>query len=153
MAGNVAGVNVIAGFTVRLKAFAPLWLRASVTCAVRLAVVGALGGPLITPLELKVIPAGGEPLEVDHVYDPVPPVAASVRTQFVSAVQAASGEVVVIEGVGLMTSVNVLDPDRFWLSVAFTVTENDPEAVGVPERLPVEGLIDIPAGKPVALQV
>jgi len=47
--------------------------------------------------------------------------------------------------------VNVVDPVAPVLSLAVTVTEDDPDAVGVPEITPVEELIDRPAGSPLAL--
>ena len=46
---------------------------------------------------------------------------------------------------------NVVEPDAPVLSLAVTVTQDVPAAVGVPEISPVEELIDRPAGSPVAL--
>jgi hypothetical protein len=49
----------------------------SCTCTVKLAVPGAVGVPEITPAPLTLSPAGGEPPLTDHLYPPVPPLAAS----------------------------------------------------------------------------
>ena len=53
---------------------------------------------------------------------------------------------------GLTCQANVAEPDLVGLelSVAVTVTDELPAVVGVPEIVPVEALIDRPAGKPVA---
>jgi hypothetical protein len=50
----------------------------SFTCTVKALVPGAVGVPLIVPLPLKERPGGSEPAVTDHVYPPVPPLAASV---------------------------------------------------------------------------
>lgn len=50
-----------------------------------------------------------------------------------------------------IVQVNVADPDAPVVSVAVTVTVLDAAAAGVPEISPAEGLIDRPAGRPVAL--
>ena len=53
----------------------------SVALAVKLAVPTADGIPVISPDEgLRLSPAGSVPDEMDHVSEPVPPVAASVCT-------------------------------------------------------------------------
>ena len=48
---------------------------------------------------------------------------------------------------------NVAEPEAPEPSVAVTVTEEAPGAVGVPEMDPVDELIESPAGRPVADQV
>ena len=50
----------------------------------------------------------------------------------------------------LTTQVNVVEPAAFVPSVAVTVTDDVPTAVGVPEISPVDELIANPAGSPVA---
>ena len=62
-----------------------LWLcvavsrLASVTCTVKLDVPVPVGVPLISPLELfSVSPAGNEPVLIDQVYGPAPPLAVRV---------------------------------------------------------------------------
>ena len=50
----------------------------SVTLTVKLAVPAVDGVPPICPPELRLRPAGNEPDDTDHVYDPEPPVACSV---------------------------------------------------------------------------
>ena len=49
--------------------------------------------------------------------------------------------------------VKVVGPSSPRESVAVTVTEEVPAVVGVPVTVPVEALIDSPAGRPVADQV
>jgi hypothetical protein len=46
---------------------------------------------------------------------------------------------------------NEADPEALVVSLAVTVTLDDPAVVGVPEISPDDGLIDRPAGRPVAL--
>jgi hypothetical protein len=46
---------------------------------------------------------------------------------------------------------NEADPEAPVVSLAVTVTLDDPAVVGVPETSPDEELIDRPAGRPVAL--
>jgi hypothetical protein len=118
-------------------------------------VATVLGAPLITPAGLNDIPGGRvpTPTTVVHVYAPVPAVAASVRVQFAKAVHAASGDVVVTDGWVLIVSVKSLKPLSLKLSVAVTLTVYAPGITGVPDRNAVEGSIEIPGGKPVALQV
>ena len=49
------------------------------TCTVKLNEPGFVGVPLISPLLVNgEKPGGRDPLASDHVYDPVPPLAASV---------------------------------------------------------------------------
>jgi hypothetical protein len=63
---------------VRLKLFVVFAFAASLTCTVKFAFAAAVGVPPIAPAELSVRPAGRLPLNTVHVYEPVPPLAASV---------------------------------------------------------------------------
>ena len=63
---------------VRLNDFVEDKLLAPVTCAVKLAVVAAVGVPLIMPVLFKLNPDGRLPEYRDHEYGAVPPVAAKV---------------------------------------------------------------------------
>ena len=52
---------------VSVNSFVPKPLMLSVAFAVKLNAPVAVGVPLICPAELSVIPAGSEPLLIDHV--------------------------------------------------------------------------------------
>ena len=59
----------------------------------------------------------------------------------------------VTDTVLLMVQAKDVEPAKLEPSVATTVTEETPGVDGVPVMVPVEELIDSPAGRPVALQV
>ena len=68
-----------ATLTVILCTWVSVSRLASVTCTVKLAVPLVVGVPLISPVELfSVSPAGNEPVLMDQVYGPAPPLAVSV---------------------------------------------------------------------------
>lgn len=94
----------------------------SLTCTVKLNVPAVLGVPLITPLGLRLSPAGSTPAATDQEYGGVPPVADSVCEYARPTVPPGSGDVVVIESsvvTGLMTKVTAFD----WLPSGFaTIT-------------------------------
>ena len=77
--GSDAVVTVSCGAAMEivsdLVAVAP---ELSFTCAVNVAEPAAVGVPPIVPPADRVRPAGNDPDASDHVYPPVPPVAASV---------------------------------------------------------------------------
>ena len=50
-----------------------------------------------------------------------------------------------------MAQVKLAEPAKPALSVAVTVTEDEPPVVGVPEMAPVAALMASPAGRPVAV--
>ena len=72
---------------------------ASVTLTVKPAAPDPVGVPLMTPAPERLRPAGKDPDETDHVYAPVPPLAASVWLYAVPKV-ALGREVVVIRSGG-----------------------------------------------------
>jgi hypothetical protein len=87
----------------------------SATRAVKLAVVAAVGIPLITPPADSVKPAGSVPDVVDHEYGGVPPVAVKLWEYIVPTSPAGKGDAVVIaSGGGLIVMENdfvaVCDP-------------------------------------------
>ena len=65
---------------------------------------------------------------------------------FVTVTEFAGGEIAAVT-----VQVNLVVPKAPVVSVAVTVTEDEPATVGVPEINPVDALIDNPAGKPEAL--
>ena len=62
MAPLIDNATAALGFTTILKAFDPVWLFVSFTCAVKDAVPAAVGVPEIAPPEDNVKPAGRVPL-------------------------------------------------------------------------------------------
>ena len=91
-----------AGFTTRDRA----WLTdfggscASVTCTLNVDVPAIVGVPLIVPPELKLRPAGKEPLEMFQKYGEFPPVAVRVVLYAVLTVPMGSELVAMLNGEG-----------------------------------------------------
>ena len=65
------------GATIMVSACEAVAFALSLTCTVKLEVPAAVGVPLIVPLAESERPAGSEPVVVDQVLPPVPPLAAS----------------------------------------------------------------------------
>ena len=122
-----------------------LW--ASETWTVKVDVPLAVGVPEIVPVApSKMIPAGGAPFVIDHVYGNVPPVAASVTVVYTTpTVPLGRVGAVVMVGPGVMVNEKACVAEPPPLSVTFAVKLKGPEAVGVPVRAPAV-LRFIPAG-------
>jgi hypothetical protein len=77
-AGSVLVVIIsAAGLIAMLSGLVAVAPELSCTRTVKLAFPAADGVPEITPAALKLSPAGSDPPLTDHVYPPVPPLAAS----------------------------------------------------------------------------
>ena len=63
---------------VMLNACVDVAFELSFTCTVKLEAPAVVGVPVMLPFAARAKPAGSEPVVVDHVYPPVPPVAAKV---------------------------------------------------------------------------
>src|SRR5204863_9186369 len=135
------------GFTVSASGLDPVWDTLSLTATVKLAVPAALGVPLITPPLDNVRPAGNDPNVIDQVYEPVPPLAANVSEYAALAAPAGRGEVVIIDGAGLIVSANGLDAVWEPVSLTSAVKLAVPAVVGVPLIAPPLDNVR-PAGKP-----
>jgi hypothetical protein len=107
----------------------------SCTCTVKFEVPAADGIPEIAPAPLSDSPAGSEPEATDHLYPPLPPVAASVCEYAVPTVPLGSDEVATASA-GLIAIERLpvaLSPAE---SVTSTVKPKSPAAVGVPAIVP-----------------
>jgi hypothetical protein len=105
----------------------------------------AVGVPLTTPDVARFIPAGSEPEARVQVYGGVPPVADSVALYVVFTVPEGSAVVVIWIGVGVRVAGALMDRLNVPLtavwgevaeSVAWTVKEKVPLALGVPLMTP-----------------
>src|SRR5215510_4714173 len=86
----------------------------------------------------SVNPLGAVPPMMPHEYGGTPPVAANDWAYAVPTIPLKSGGTVVIcNGAGLMVADNVAVPERLFESVARTMKEIVPLAVGVPLTTPV----------------
>jgi hypothetical protein len=123
-------------------------LPLSVTVAVKLVIPLTVGTPVIVPAEASVSPWGSLPEVIDHVYCPVPPVAAKVFENGVPRVTVGSATGMTESGVALTTSVRVADAVCTGLlrSETVTVKEKLPLVEVVPEIVPLEDSA-IPAGR------
>src|SRR5437764_938706 len=90
-------------------------------------------------------PAGSEPVVVDHVYPPVPPVAATVWLYAAPTVPLGSDAVVTVNGAGEIVMLSALVAVALELSFTWTVKFDVPAAVGVPLIVP-SAASDRPAG-------
>ena len=120
-----------------------------------------VGVPLRVPVAgASPIPGGSEPTEIEKVYGETPPVAVNpTGTIGTPTVAAEKTGAVIDSGVGAGFTVNTsgtpagVTATLPTLSVAATVNVDEPEAVGVPEMIPVAGPIDRPGGRlPVAIR-
>ncbi len=158
VAGSVAGVITIAGFTTSENCWVVEAVTESVSATVNVAVVGkatAAGVPLITPAALSDIPAGRAPVDRLHAKGAVPPLPLRVRLQDVPAVHACSG-LALMDGAGLIVKLKLRLPVSLAESVAVALAAKVPEAAGVPaipDCTPVAGLGARPAGRPPSVQV
>ena len=138
------------GFRDKVKAALWVALELSVTVTVKEALPAAGGVPVKTPAALRVSQLG-KPV-ADHVYTPLPPVAANVMEKAAPAVAAGNGEAVAMAKGGLTDNVNA----ALWvapaLSVAVAVKAKLPVTGGVPAKTPA-GLRVNQAGRPVADQL
>src|SRR5215472_4363537 len=108
----------------------------SVTLTVKFAAPAAPGVPEMLPPADRLRPAGSVPLDTDHEYGGVPPVAPSVCEYATPTVPAGSEDVVITRAGGLMVSDSAAVAERAALSVTLTVKFAAPAAPGVPEMLP-----------------
>ena len=63
--------------TVMLNCFVAVTERLSLSCTVKVNAPPALGVPVMAPAVERANPAGRDPVEIDHEYGGVPPLAAS----------------------------------------------------------------------------
>ena len=104
----------------------------SVTFTVKLDVPAAPGVPdMVLPARLS--PAGSDPLDTDHVYGAVPPVALSPCEYGVPTVPAGNDDVVMVKPGALIVNDRLAVADADALSVTFTVKLDEPEVLGVPD--------------------
>src|SRR5439155_17289697 len=120
----------------------------SLTWTLKVAVVAAVGVPLITPADSDK-PAGKVAGATDHVYGGVPPVAVNGCEYVTPTVPAGSGDAVVITSGGGAGGLIVIDSDFDTvceaLSLTWTLKVAVVAAVGVPLITPADS--DKPAGK------
>src|SRR5579872_344377 len=115
----------------------------SFTCTVKFEFPGAVGvPPIVAPLNES--PAGSDPPLTDHVYPPVPPLAASPAEYADPTVPLASDPVVIVSAAALIVMLNPFVADAPELSFTCTVKFEFPTAVGVPPI--VAPLNESPAG-------
>ena len=138
--------------TVQVKVADPEAPVESVAVSVTEQVHGAVGVPLIVPVDELIERPAGRPV-ADHVKD-VMPDSESVA-ELVTAVMAVPVTADVLPGFATVTvlvivHVKVAVPDWLDGSVAVNVTEQVHGVVGVPVTVPVDELIERPAGRPVA---
>jgi hypothetical protein len=136
-----------------LSPFDAVRLPLSVTLTVKLEDPPAVGVPLITPPALSVKPPGNEPVEIVHVFPPLPPVAVSVWEYAVPKVPPGSDPVVIASGAGLIVTTYACESVEPSLSVIFTLKLKLPAAVGVPLIVPCAASIFNPSGSEPALIV
>ena len=103
----------------------------------------AVGVPLITPVELRLIPAGSVPVVTPQLIGAVP-VAVSV-CEYAVPVDATGRDMVVMVGGAFTVRLNCweLEPPAL---VALAVKVETPMAVGLPLMMPVEEPKESPAG-------
>ena len=124
----------------------------SVTFTVKLNDPDAVGVPEIVPLEaFNVSPPGSAPELMLQLYGVVPPLAASVVEYAVPLCPPGTELVVICTGV--TAAAIVIEKDFVAVcavgvveSVTFAVKLNDPDAVGVPEIVPLEAFNVNPVG-------
>src|SRR5207249_3591612 len=125
-----------------------VWEALSLTWTMILAVVAAVGIPLITPADSDK-PAGKVAGVTDHVYGGVPPVAVNVCEYAAPTVPADSGDAVVITSGGGVAGLIVIDSDFDMvceaLSLTWTLKVTAVFPAGVPLITPADS--DKPAGK------
>ena len=147
--GSEAGAMVrAAAAIVTVNVWLAVWPFESVTVAVTVEVPGVVGVPDRLPDELPVRPPGKP--ENANVYPAVPPVAVSVP-EYAAPTEPFGRVPPMVSGAGAMTTVNVWLTCALVLSVAVTVTEKVPAAVGVPVTEPAAK--ERPSGRPVAVYV
>jgi hypothetical protein len=125
----------------------------SATLIVKLNDPDAVGVPEIVPVAERDRPPGKAPELMLQVYGVVPPVAASVVEYAVPTCPAGTKVVVICTGVTAAATVSVNDFVEVCAvgvveSVTFAVKLNDPEAVGVPEIVPVAERVRPPGKAP-----
>jgi hypothetical protein len=114
-----------------------------------------VGVPEMIPVSALIDTPGGSPI-ADQVYGAVPP-----GVVWFTGETATPTELVCPPGL-LTENEAELTLQSYWVlpafqglfeSLAMTITVNKPDVVGVPEMIPVAGLIDTPGGSPVADQL
>ncbi len=147
VAGRLEVVIVSVEVTTMERAFVAVAPTLSVTLAVKLEVPDAVGVPVMAPVEApSESPAGSEPLEMDHVNAPVPPVAVSVWLYAMPTVSA--GRLAVVTVIAALTTMeSAFVAVALTVSVALAVKLDVPDDVAVPVIAPVDALSDSPAGR------
>jgi hypothetical protein len=125
----------------------------SVTLIVKLKVPAVVGVPEIVPVADRVSPAGRAPELRLQLYGMVPPLAASVVEYAVPTCPAGTELVVICTGVTAAATVSVNDFVAVCAvgvveSVTFVVKLKEPDAVGVPEIVPVADRVRPPGKAP-----
>lgn len=122
----------------------------SLTVTFAVVAPATVGVPEITPLAALIVRPAGSPVAL-HVYDGVPPVAATVA-EYAVLITPSERAVVVIERPGAITSVIRFVAHWGGLLESQTVrsTVADPADAGVPEITPLDALITSADGRPAA---
>jgi hypothetical protein len=119
----------------------------SVATIVKFAVAAVAGVPLIKPVDaVKVSPVGSAPALRDHVYWPLPPVAARVTEYGTATSPFGKGDEVVIAIAGSIVRENPFVAVAWLLSVTWIRRLSTTAVVGVPPIIPVEAVNEIPGG-------
>jgi hypothetical protein len=140
-----------AAFTRMLSPFDAGTTDPSRTCTVKELVPAVVGVPLIVE-PVNVRPAGSDPVAIDQVYVPVPPLAESDCEYAAPTVPLASDAVETLNGAGFTRMLNVFDAVAPELSRTWPVKLEVPAALGFPEMTPP--LLNVkPAGSEPALTV
>jgi hypothetical protein len=122
------------------------WLSVTVTVKEYDPAVVAI--PLRTPLELKLAPAGADPLRV-NVKGGTPPLAANAMPMEEPACTLPKAPVVITKAAGVIVIEMVPEPLLLAESDAVTLNEYVPGVVGIPCNTPVFDIC-IPGGNPPA---
>src|SRR5438270_9769201 len=141
--GKVGAVVTTSGAAMRILrtcVFVCCGVPVSCTCTVKLVpVVAAVGAPLITPEELSVKPAGSDPLLRLQVKFASPPVADRVCVYDAPTTPSARDVVAISSGCAMVMLKLRKATLGFGAEVSVSDTEKlkRPDAVGVPEIIPV----------------
>jgi hypothetical protein len=131
-----------------LSACVAVVLELSFTCTVKLAVPVDVGVPLMVPFAASASPAGTEPVVVDHVYPPLPPVAPSDWLYGAPVVPTGNEETVICSGGLLTTMVSAWVSVALEESVTCAVKLKLPVALGVPVMAPAVDKVSPPGRDP-----
>ena len=139
-----------------LSAFVAELFAASVTFTVNDEVPAVVGVPEIAPVDaVKLKPAGNVPALTLQVYGAVPLLACNVVEYAVPVVPPGNDVVVIVGGCGAaaIAILSAFVAELFAASVTFTVNDEVPAVVGVPEIAPVDAVKLKPAGNVPALRL